>query len=255
MTQILLIVTFVVLILLIIAMVKFSNVTDNKTLKNGISIVLWLLSIFMGYKVYDSIQEPIRFDKLKEQRFQVAVNKLADLKTVQIAYKSVKGYYTDNMDSIIHFIENEKFTIFERRDTSVIDVERNRLFGLSVGADGVGGYFKDIVLTKKIGEISVKDSLFKDSDRYKRLNIVRVDGQEALVDMKADLLAKNEINVPVFRAQIKKADLLKDQDQGLVEKEKNVVSVDGINGEFIQLGSLEEVNLTGNWPKKYGNNE
>ncbi|MFN4198942.1 MAG: hypothetical protein ACK4FS_07955, partial [Flavobacterium sp.] len=133
--------------------------------------------------------------------------------------------------------------------------ERNRLFGLSVGPDGVGGYFKDVVETKVIGKISVKDSLFKDSDRYKRLHIVRVDGQEAKVEMKADLLAKNEINVPVFRALIKKADLLKDQNQDLVEKEKNVISVDGINGEFIQLGSLEEVNLSGNWPKKYGNNE
>jgi hypothetical protein len=255
MTQILLIVTFIVLILLIFGMVKLSNSSDNKALKNGISVVLWLLSIFMGYKIYDSIQEPIRFDRLKEQRFQVAVNKLSDLKTVQIAYKSIKGHYTDNMDSIIHFIENEKFVIVERRDTSVIDVERNRLFGLSVGPDGVGGYFKDVVETKVIGKISVKDSLFKDSDRYKRLHIVRVDGQEAKVEMKADLIPKNEINVPVFRAIIKKADLLKDQNQDLVEKEKNVISVDGINGEFIQLGSLEEVNLSGNWPKKYGNNE
>ncbi|MFN4199535.1 MAG: hypothetical protein ACK4FS_10965, partial [Flavobacterium sp.] len=92
MTQILLIVTFVVLILLIIGMVKLSNSSDNKALKNGISVVLWLLSIFMGYKIYDSIQEPIRFDRLKEQRFQVAVNKLSDLKTVQIAYKSIKGH-------------------------------------------------------------------------------------------------------------------------------------------------------------------
>jgi hypothetical protein len=85
MTQILLIVTFIVLILLIFGMVKLSNSSDNKALKNGISVVLWLLSIFMGYKIYDSIQEPIRFDRLKEQRFQVAVNKLSDLKTVQIA--------------------------------------------------------------------------------------------------------------------------------------------------------------------------
>lgn len=255
MTQILFIVSFIALILLIIGMVKFSNKSENKALKNGITVALWLLSLFLGYKIYDSIQEPIRFDRLKEQRFQVAVNKLSDLKIVQIAYKSIKGHYADNFDSIIHFIENEKFIIMERRDTSIIDVERNRLFGLSVGPDGAGGYFKDVVETKVIGKILVKDSLFRDSDRYKRLNIVRVDGQEAIVEMKAGFLAKNDINVPVFRAIIRKADLLKDQNRGLVEKEKNVISVDGINGEFIQLGSLEEVNLTGNWPKKYGNNE
>jgi len=255
MTQLFFIATFVLLILLIIGLVKFSNKSENKTLKNIISAALWLISIFLGYLIYDSIQEPIRFDKVKEQRFQVAVNKMTDLKTLQTAYKSVKGTYTDNLDSLIHFVENEKFIIYERKDTSVIDVERNKQFGLSVGADGVGGYFIDKVLTTKIGEIAVKDSLFKDSDRYKRLNIVRVDGQEAAIEMKTDLLKKNDINIPVFRARINKADLLKDKNPELVAKEKNVISVDGINGEFIQLGSLEEVNLSGNWPKKYGNNE
>ena len=34
-----------------------------------------------------------------------------------------------------------------------------------------------------------------------------------------------------------------------------VESIDEINGPQIILGSLEEVTLTGNWPKKYGNNE
>jgi len=255
MTQLFFIAIFVVLILLIIGLVKFSNKSENRTLKNIIAAAMWLISIFLGFLIYDSIQEPIRFDKTKEQRFQVAVNKMSDLKVLQTAYKSIKGTYTDNLDSLIHFVENEKFIIMERKDTSMIDTERNRLFGLSVGPDGVGGYFKDVVLTKKIGEIPVKDSLYRDTDRYKRLNIVRVDGQEAIIEMKIDLLKKNEINVPVFRARINKADLLKDLNQELVAKEKNVISVDGINGEFIQLGSLEEVNLSGNWPKKYGNNE
>jgi hypothetical protein len=54
---------------------------------------------------------------------------------------------------------------------------------------------------------------------------------------------------------LKKESLLTDQDKDLVAKEMKVVSVDGINGEFIQLGSIEEVNMAGNWSKKYGKNE
>jgi hypothetical protein len=34
-----------------------------------------------------------------------------------------------------------------------------------------------------------------------------------------------------------------------------VKSIDEINGDKITLGSLEEAALTGNWPKKYGNND
>ena len=49
--------------------------------------------------------------------------------------------------------------------------------------------------------------------------------------------------------------LLKDLDQELVKQENKVESIDEINGDKIILGSLEEVTLTGNWPKKYGNNE
>ncbi|MBC8884492.1 hypothetical protein H9X57_17305 [Flavobacterium piscinae] len=73
--------------------------------------------------------------------------------------------------------------------------------------------------------------------------------------MKAGFIKKSDLNVPVFEAKLEKAKLLTDQDQGLVAKEKKVVSVDGINGEYILLGSMEEVSLSGNWPKKYGNNE
>ena len=56
-------------------------------------------------------------------------------------------------------------------------------------------------------------------------------------------------------AIIDKNALLKDLDQELVKQENKVESIDEINGPQIILGSLEEVTLTGNWPKKYGNNE
>lgn len=250
-----LIIIVVVLCLLIVGLVKLIDKYVNPKLKPVISIVLWLVSGFFGYLIYRSIQAPIEFDELKEKRFQVAVNKMIDIKSVQLAYKSLHGKYCDNMDTLVQFIENEKFIITVRKDTSVADVEKNRQYGLNVGADGVGGYFKDIVIVNPIGKVSIKDSLFKDSDRYKRLNMVRVDGIDAPIDMKASFVVRNESKVPVFEAKLKKESLLTDQDEDLVAKEMKVVSVDGINGDLIQLGSIEEVSMTGNWPKKYGKNE
>ncbi|MDP2162303.1 MAG: hypothetical protein Q8K02_17620 [Flavobacterium sp.] len=249
------IIIVVVLVLAIFGLVKFIDKKVDSKVKPVISIVLWIVSAVFGYLIYQSIQAPIQFDKLKEKRYQAAVNKMIDIKAVQMAYKSINGKYCDNLDTLITFIENEKFTILERKDTSVVDEERNRAFGLNVGADGVGGYYKDIVKVKEIGKVSIKDSLFKESDRYKRLNLVKVDGLEAKIELKSGFITRNDAKVPVFEAKLVKEDLLKDQDQSLVKREKNVVSVDGINGEFIQLGSLEEVSMSGNWPKKYGNNE
>ncbi len=42
--------------------------------------------------------------------------------------------------------------------------------------------------------------------------------------------------------------ILHDQDKDLLKLENETVSVDGVNGPAIILGSLTEVNTNGNWP-------
>jgi hypothetical protein len=252
MTYLVLLAILIVLIALMIFVVKFFNKNEKSSLKTVVIAVFWFTTLLFAYLIYNSIQAPIKFDKLKESRFQVAVNKLIDLKNVQTAHKAVKGRYTDNFDELIQFVENDYFTLLERKDSSVNDIKMNKAFGL---ANNGTNYMKDTLIIKVIGKVLVKDSLFKDSDRYKRLNVLRVDQQEAPVSMQAGFIEKNDTKIPVFKASINKADLLKDQDSDLVAKEAKVVSVDGINGPEIILGSMEEVNLNGNWPKKYGKNE
>ena len=40
-------------------------------------------------------------------------------------------------------------------------------------------------------------------------------------------------------------------DKDLLTQELQVQSVDGVNGPDIKVGSLEDVNTSGNWPKIY----
>ena len=40
-------------------------------------------------------------------------------------------------------------------------------------------------------------------------------------------------------------------DKDLINQEQQVVSVEGVNGAFVKVGSLEEVDTSGNWPKIY----
>ena len=243
----------VIISLFIYLFVKFIDKNLNPKLKTVIIVLSWILTFVFGFLIYDSIQEPLRFDRLKEKRFQVAVNKMLDLKKAQMAYKLIKGQYTDNMDSLIKFIETEEFVIEERKDTSVADVAKNRAFGLSNDA----GYYKNEVIIREIGRVKVKDSLFKNSDRYKKLNVVKIEELEKEIPIKMEigLLEKGDIKTPLFKASIEKKHLLADQESYLVTKENQTVSVDGINGSEIILGSLEEVSMAGNWPKKYGKNE
>jgi hypothetical protein len=244
-----LVIVLVVLAIVIVGLVIVIDKFLPKKIRPVVSIILWAITIVFAYLIYESIQAPIKFDKVKEGRFKVAVAKFQEIKNLQQAYKSIKGTYTNNIDSIIKFVENDYFVIIERKDTSIVDVERNKAFGID------SGYFIDKVITKEIGRVKVKDSLYKDSERYKNLNVVKVDGITAEIKMEIGVKKVSDTDVPLFMASLSKASLLTDQDPALVEKENKTKSVEGIDGEMIILGSLDEVNLTGNWPKKYGKNE
>ena len=51
---------------------------------------------------------------------------------------------------------------------------------------------------------------------------------------------------------VKKNVILHDLDKDLLAQENQVVSVDGVNGDALKVGSMDEVKTIGNWPKTYG---
>lgn len=250
-----LVIYLVVLVALIFGFVKLVDKFVSPKQKPIISIALWAITIVLGYLIYSSVMKPIKFDKEKNTRYELAVKTMLDIKKAQSGFKTVHGKYADSFEELVRFIETEKFEIVSRKDTIVIDAERNRREGMVPDENGVGGYFKDVILTSVLGTVSVKDSLFKNSDRYKRLDVIKIGELSVPVTLKTAFVYRNETKVPVFQAVIDKNLLLSDLDQELVANENKVESIDEINGDKILLGSLEEAALTGNWPKKYGSNE
>jgi hypothetical protein len=111
---------------------------------------------------------------------------------------------------------------------------------------------REIIVVDTLGFASVKDSLFKDSERYKSMMYIPVKGQEdARFTLNTDILDNNGYRLPVFEVKVRKDVILHDQDKYLVALEKEVLSVDGVNGPEITLGSLTEVSTSGNWPTTY----
>ena len=45
--------------------------------------------------------------------------------------------------------------------------------------------------------------------------------------------------------------ILYDQNKDLITQEKEIVSVDGVNGPFLILGSMSDVSTNGNWPTTF----
>ena len=214
-------------------------------MKLVIQLLLWIVIGFLGYQLYNSIQGPIEFNKVKQARYAEVIKNLKDIRDAELAFQEITGSFTGNFDSLVRFIDTAQFAIVQRRDTSFADVAKNKAFGLTEG------YYIEKVILDTLGFTPVKDSLFKGSDRYKTMMNIPIKGVDALIQLKAGKLKKNDATYSVFEASIDKKVILADQDKDLLVQENQVVSVDGVNGPSIKVGSMNEVNTSGNWPKIY----
>ena len=235
-------VAIVAIVLLTILIVWLIDKYVPKKAKPMIYILLWVIIVYLGYITFNSVYDELRFKKVKDERYQVAVNRLIDIQKAQIAYKTVNGKYTDDYNSLIRFIDTAQVAIIQRKDSTVVDEEKTKLYGITD--------YKTIIVVDTIGHYSVKDSLFKSID-YKNIANVGVGKDGAKFELKAGTLD----DIPVFEASVDKSIILHDQDKNLVSNEKELMSVDGVNGPKIMVGSMNEVKTTGNWPKNFAKNE
>ena len=206
-----------------------------------VKAVLWILIVFFAYKVYGSINGPIEFNKVKNERYLKVIDRLKDIRNAQIAYKSVNGLYCNNFDSLVKFVDTAQYTLIQKRDSSFLEYDRT--FRIDM--------LREVIVIDTLGFASVKDSLFGDSDRYKNMAQVPIDGVNEKFKIKSDVIDKNGYNVPVFEVRVSKDIVLFDQNKDLLKQEKGLMSVDGVNGPDIVLGSMTEVSSNGNWPTTY----
>lgn len=238
------IITIVIVIILTIGIVWLIDKFVPIKVKPIITIALWVLILFLGYITFMSVYGEIKFNELKDDRYGVVIERLQDIRDAELAHKQVTGNFTDNFDNLIKFIDTGKYVITQRRDTSVVDVEMTKRYG------GVTTY-TDSVIVDTLSFVPVKDSLFGTDTRYRKMAEVPVGEPGAKFQLKAGKLE----GIPVFEASVDKKVILWDQDKNLISKEEEVVSVDGVNGPTLKVGSMDEVKTIGNWPKNYSNEQ
>ena len=208
-------------------------------MKIGIQIVLCVASIFFAYKIYDSINGPIKFNEEKNVRYAKVINRLKDIRTAQIAHRDVKGVFSNNFDSLIKFIDEGQFTLIEKRDSSFLEYDRTYRIDM----------LREIIVIDTLGTVPVKDSLFGTSLSYKNMAFIPIEGvDDQKFEIAAKVIDKNGYKVPVFEVKVKKNVILFDQNKDLIKQENETIAVDGVNGPEIILGSLSNVSTNGNWP-------
>ena len=209
--------------------------------RKHITYALFFFSLVLVYQIYQSINSPIKFNQVKNERYLKVIDRLKDIRNAQVAFKSVNGIYSNSFDELIKFVDSAQFTIVQKRDSSYMQYDR--VYRIDM--------LREVIVIDTLGYVSVKDSLFSNNDSYKKMAYVPIDGVDEQFKLKADIIDKNGYNVPVFEVRVSKDLILFDQSRDLITQEKQTVSVDGVNGPDIVLGSLSDVSTNGNWPTTF----
>ena len=94
-----------------------------------IKIVLLSIVICLAYfGLYDNITNEIYVREKMDERKAENIQKLKDLREIQLEYKRQKGHYADNADSLIYFLFNTEVTYIntEKADEDSIPVDMNK---------------------------------------------------------------------------------------------------------------------------------
>jgi hypothetical protein len=226
-----------VAVLLAILIMKFVPIK----LQWIVSIVLISVAGFLGYSIYNSIMEPIRFNIEKKIRYAKVIDHLRMIRDAQTAHKTITGRFEKDGEKLIKFLDTAEFAITNTHN-EIIQVNR-------------GTKWQPIIVevekrvTDTTGYESVKETVFNNRDYTKMLQVPNTDSEFKITVGYIEKLAGLE--VPVFIAKVDKDIILKGLDTHLIYQEKESIGGDEVRGPFLSVGSLEEVNTNGNWPPFY----
>ena len=198
-----------------------------------IALILIPLNIILAYFVFNSIDSEVEFQKVAKVRIAENIQKLKDLRQVQIAYKKVNHTYANNFESLIDFLENDSMPIVkaigETPDT-LTDVQALELNIISRDTA--------YVLAKE----TVFDAAYLNSRKNKFPlninNLISVPNSNTDYSIDAGQVEKGKVLVQVFEISTTYGAIL----SGLDAENRSY----DLNG-LLKVGSMDEASLNGNW--------
>jgi len=208
-----------------------------------VSILLLVLAVFLTWKIYDGVMKPINFHKNKKVVYEKVINQLKMIRDAEVAHKEVTGKYSKSISGLIQVIDTAQLTL--TNTTTVVEKINKGTKWQPIMVD------VEKRVTDTIGYEPVLDR-FKGRD-YK--GMAKIPGTDKEFSLEVGMVDKFNVQVDVFFAKANKIDVLKGMDPSLVKQELEANTSDEIKGEFISVGSLNEVTTGGNWPPSYDKND
>lgn len=207
-------------------------------MKTALQIILVFVIAGLGYLVYDSIMQPIRFNQEHAKRQTAVVNRLKMIRDVQVAYKTIHEKYTGSFDTLITFAKEGNLKLVKSEGSLTDSMLQAGMTEAKAVKEGI--IKRDTVL------VAVKDSICKnfnpDSLRFVPFtNLAEFEMGASSITTSSGLV------IPVFEAKVENRVYLK----GLDNQERiNLDDMAEKLGRYpgLKVGSLEEANNNaGNW--------
>ncbi|MDA3942004.1 MAG: hypothetical protein PF694_00530 [Bacteroidetes bacterium] len=193
-----------------------------------LKIVLFIVIIFLGYMVYESINKPLEFQKEKDKRELEVVQRLKDIREVQTLYKQAYNKYSPSFDSLITFLKTGEIPVVK-----VIPDPEDTTFTKTI--------------SDTLGYVKVADSLFGKRPNFKLENLRYIPFSEKKeFEMDAGSIDRGGVEVSVFEAKAPFITYLK----GLEEQRiYNIIAAEEDIEKFpgLKVGSMTEPSTDGNW--------
>ena len=204
-----------------------------------IALILIPLNIILFYLIYNSINSEVVFNKEAEIRIAENVQKLKDLRQLQIKYKQNKGQFADNFKSLIDFLEYDSIPIVratgETPDSLINGVQISDELALELG-----------LISRDTAYVPAKENIFDEAYMESRKNnfildltkLINVPYSNSTYNINAGQIEKGNVTVQVFEISANYRTVFKGLDA-----ENKSYNLD----ELLKVGSMTEASLNGNW--------
>jgi len=196
--------------------------------KTLIQIVLFVVIVALGYMVVESIMEPVRFNKEKQQREAVVIERLKDIRSSQFIFKQMNGSYASDFDTLVKFLKVAEIPVVK-----IVADPNDTTFTLTIN--------------DTVGYIKVADSLFGKREGFSYSNLTTIPFSDGMLfEIQADTIERGGVDVHVFEAKAPFTSFLKGMDEqtiiNLISKFEDIEKYPGL-----KVGSLTDPSTDGNW--------
>ena len=231
----------------------------NKSVKIALECVLAAVIVLLVWLTVKSVQKPVQFNNEVAARSQVAIQRLKDIRTLQVAFKSETGRFSPTIDSLKMFYESGKMAIVMQigsmddsvavANTEAVKKANKKLKPEQMLEKLQEAYKQGIPVVYSVTtQVPVKDTLFNNRPDFciDSLAYIPFSGGQK-TEMESTVKMVSGVHVPLFEARMPYKALCHGLDNQLrinLDAERK----DQNKYEGLQVGSVTAPNNNaGNW--------